>query len=75
MQTFPLGSFHVGRVGFGTMQLPGPGMFGPPRDHDEALAVLRDFGVLSCAERNKLHPHHSTSTQSSVRSTALRHPA
>jgi pyridoxine 4-dehydrogenase len=41
MQTFPLGSFDVGRVGFGAMQLPGPGVFGPPRDHDQALAVLR----------------------------------
>ncbi len=41
MQTFPLGSFHVGRVGYGTMQLPGPGVFGPPRDHDEAIAVLK----------------------------------
>jgi pyridoxine 4-dehydrogenase len=41
MQTFPLGPFTVGRVGFGAMQLPGPGVFGPPRDHDQALAVLR----------------------------------
>ena len=41
MQTFPLGQFTVGRVGFGAMQLPGPGVFGPPRDHDQALAVLR----------------------------------
>ena len=41
MQTFQLGQFTVGRVGFGAMQLPGPGVFGPPRDHDEALAVLR----------------------------------
>src|SRR5205807_5364673 len=41
MQTFPLGSFHVGRVGFGAMQLPGPGVFGPPKDHDQAIAVLR----------------------------------
>lgn len=40
MQTFPLGSFHVGRVGFGAMQLPGPGVMGPPRDHAEAIAVL-----------------------------------
>jgi pyridoxine 4-dehydrogenase len=31
----------VRRVGFGAMQLPGPGVFGPPRDRDEALAVLR----------------------------------
>nr|WP_090342304.1 oxidoreductase [Mycolicibacterium malmesburyense]CRL72688.1 putative oxidoreductase, aryl-alcohol dehydrogenase like protein [Mycolicibacterium malmesburyense] len=41
MQTFPLGSFHVGRVGYGAMQLPGPGVFGPPRDREQALAVLR----------------------------------
>ena len=41
MQTFPLGPFTVGRVGFGAMQLPGPGVFGPPRDHDQAIAVLR----------------------------------
>lgn len=31
----------VHRVGFGAMQLPGPGVFGPPRDRDAALAVLR----------------------------------
>lgn len=41
MQRFPLGPFTVGRIGFGAMQLPGPGVFGPPRDHDEAIAVLR----------------------------------
>ena len=31
----------MSRVGFGTMQLPGPGVSGPPRDRDAALAVLR----------------------------------
>jgi pyridoxine 4-dehydrogenase len=31
----------VGRIGFGAMQLPGPGVTGPPRDRGEALAVLR----------------------------------
>jgi pyridoxine 4-dehydrogenase len=41
MQTFALGQFTVGRVGFGAMQLPGPGVFGPPRDRNQALAVLR----------------------------------
>jgi pyridoxine 4-dehydrogenase len=41
MTTFPLGKFTVHRVGFGAMQLPGPGVFGPPRDHDQAIAVLR----------------------------------
>jgi pyridoxine 4-dehydrogenase len=41
MTTFHIGSFEVHRVGFGAMQLPGPGVFGPPRDHDQAIAVLR----------------------------------
>jgi aryl-alcohol dehydrogenase-like predicted oxidoreductase len=48
MTRFPLAGYHVHRVGFGAMQLPGPGVFGPPRDHDQALAVLRravDAGV------------------------------
>lgn len=38
----------VARLGFGAMQLPGPRVFGPPRDRDTALAVLRravDLGV------------------------------
>jgi aryl-alcohol dehydrogenase-like predicted oxidoreductase len=41
MASFPLGRFSVSRIGFGAMQLPGPGVLGPPRDHDAALAVLR----------------------------------
>lgn len=41
MTTFHLAGHSVQRVGFGAMQLPGPGVFGPPRDHDEAIAVLR----------------------------------
>ncbi|KBZ65612.1 oxidoreductase [Mycobacterium colombiense] len=41
MDPFPLGGFSVNRLGFGAMQLPGPNAFGPPRDRDEALAVLR----------------------------------
>jgi pyridoxine 4-dehydrogenase len=41
MSSYSLGSLTVSRVGFGAMQLPGPGAFGPPRDRDAALAVLR----------------------------------
>ena len=41
LDTFSLAGFQVGRVGFGAMQLPGPGVMGPPRDRDEAIAVLR----------------------------------
>lgn len=39
--TANLGPHTVRRVGFGAMQLPGPGVLGPPRDHDEAIAVIR----------------------------------
>jgi aryl-alcohol dehydrogenase-like predicted oxidoreductase len=41
MDSFPLGRYSVLRIGFGVMQLPGPGVFGPPRDRGAALAVLR----------------------------------
>ena len=36
-----LGPVTVSRIGFGAMQLPGPGVFGPPRDRTAAIAVLR----------------------------------
>lgn len=39
--TYALGSRRVKRLGYGAMQLAGPGVFGPPRDNDAALAVLR----------------------------------
>jgi aryl-alcohol dehydrogenase-like predicted oxidoreductase len=39
--TFPFGGRTVKRLGYGAMQLAGPGVFGPPKDHDAALAVLR----------------------------------
>jgi len=73
--TFPLGSYPVHRIGFGAMQLPGPGVFGPPRDRTEALAVLRravELGVdhIDTAQyygpavaneliRDALHPYPS----------------
>jgi pyridoxine 4-dehydrogenase len=40
--TFTLGGRTVNRLGYGAMQLAGPGVFGPPKDHDSALAVLRE---------------------------------
>ena len=40
--TFPLGDRVVKRMGYGAMQLAGPGVFGPPKDHDTAIAVLRE---------------------------------
>ena len=39
--SFKLGTRQVNRLGYGAMQLAGPGVFGPPKDHDAAVAVLR----------------------------------
>jgi pyridoxine 4-dehydrogenase len=46
--SFALGRRRVNRIGYGAMQLAGDNMFGPPRDRDEALRVLRaavDSGI------------------------------
>ena len=46
--SFALGHWQVNRVGYGAMQLAGDNVFGPPRDRDEALRVLRaaiDSGI------------------------------
>jgi pyridoxine 4-dehydrogenase len=46
--SFALGRWPVGRLGYGAMQLAGDNVFGPPRDRDEALRVLRavvDSGI------------------------------
>jgi len=40
--TFTIGDRTVRRLGYGAMQLAGPGVFGPPKDRDAALAVLRE---------------------------------
>src|SRR6201989_3529676 len=63
----------LSRMGFGAMQLAGPGVFGPPRDRDQALAVLREavdrgvthidtsdfYGPVTVNEliREALHPY------------------
>ncbi|MEN4904855.1 aldo/keto reductase family oxidoreductase [Luteimonas sp. TWI1416] len=44
--TFRLGDRRVKRLGYGAMQLAGPGVFGPPKDHAAALAVLREAVAL-----------------------------
>jgi len=44
--TFKLGDLEVTRFGYGAMQLAGPHVFGPPKDRDEALAVLREVVEL-----------------------------
>ncbi|MBB5463062.1 aldo/keto reductase family oxidoreductase [Paraburkholderia sp. Cpub6] len=42
IDTFALAGRPVRRMGYGAMQLAGPGVFGPPKDRDAALAVLRE---------------------------------
>ena len=41
-KTFSLGGRPVHRLGYGAMQLAGPGVFGPPKDRDAAIAILRE---------------------------------
>jgi pyridoxine 4-dehydrogenase len=58
--TFTLGGRTVKRLGYGAMQLAGPGVFGPPKDHDAALAVLREavaFGVNHIDTSDFYGPH------------------
>src|SRR3954468_11688676 len=50
----------VGRLGYGAMQLPGPGVWGPPPDHGTALAVLRravELGVTHIDTSDFYGPH------------------
>lgn len=58
--TFRLGDRHVHRIGYGAMQLAGPGVFGPPKDTAAALAVLREavaFGVDHLDTSDFYGPH------------------
>ena len=42
MGTFPLAGRPVRRMGYGAMQLAGPGVFGPPKDRDASITLLRE---------------------------------
>ena len=58
--TFSLGDLLVPRIGYGAMQLAGPGVFGPPRDRDEAIAVLRtavELGIRHIDTSDFYGPH------------------
>jgi len=54
--TFPGTSLTVQRTGYGAMQLSGPGIWGPPKDMDIAVAVLRE---AVAAGVNHIKPHGS----------------
>src|SRR6195256_802358 len=58
--TFPGTSLMVNRMGYGAMQLAGPQVWGPPRDVDAAMAVLReavDAGVNHIDTSDYYGPH------------------
>jgi pyridoxine 4-dehydrogenase len=58
--TFPQTSITVGRMGYGAMQLAGPHVFGPPKDMDAAIAVLRkaiELGVNHIDTSDFYGPH------------------
>lgn len=58
--SYSLGDRQVGRIGYGAMQLAGKGVFGPPRDHAGALAVLRaavESGVTHIDTSDYYGPH------------------
>jgi len=64
--TLPGGTFKLAddliltRVGYGAMQLAGPHVFGPPADHDSALAVLREvvrLGITHIDTSDYYGPH------------------
>jgi pyridoxine 4-dehydrogenase len=63
--TLPGGRYRVGdleltRVGYGAMQLAGPGVLGPPKDRDAAIAVLRaavDLGINHIDTSDYYGPH------------------
>lgn len=66
LQTLPGGTYRMGdgptvtRVGYGAMQLAGPHVFGPPRDRDQAVAVLRavvDMGINHIDTSDFYGPH------------------
>lgn len=60
--TFTLGTHTVKRLGYGAMQLAGPGVFGPPKDPEAAIAVLReviDSGVNHIDTSDFYGPHYT----------------
>jgi aryl-alcohol dehydrogenase-like predicted oxidoreductase len=63
MSTFTIGGdLHVHRLGYGAMRVTGDGIWGPPRDHDAAIAVLRrtvELGIDLIDTADSYGPHVS----------------
>ena len=58
--TFKLGDRQIKRMGYGAMQLAGPGVFGPPKDKESAITLLRaavEYGVDHIDTSDFYGPH------------------
>ena len=72
--TYRVGDLDLTRIGYGAMQLAGPGVFGPPKDRDAAIAVLRevvDLGITHIDTADFYGPHV---TNEIIREALAPHP-
>ena len=70
-----MGGLTVTRFGYGAMQLAGPGVMGPPADHDGALAVLRDVVELGITHIDTSEAYGPLVTNRLIREALHPYPA
>ncbi|WP_317259496.1 MULTISPECIES: aldo/keto reductase family oxidoreductase [Streptomyces] len=73
--TWTLGDLTVTRFGYGAMQLAGPGVMGPPADHDGALAVLREAATLGITHIDTAGAYGPRVTNQLIREALHPYPA
>ncbi|WP_434453170.1 aldo/keto reductase family oxidoreductase [Lentzea sp. E54] len=73
--TWTLGDLTVTRFGYGAMQLAGPGVMGPPADHDGALAVLREAVALGITHIDTAGAYGPRVTNQLIREALHPYPA
>jgi aryl-alcohol dehydrogenase-like predicted oxidoreductase len=73
--TWTLGDLTVTRFGYGAMQLAGPGVMGPPADHDGALAVLREAADLGITHIDTAGAYGPRVTNQLIREALHPYPA
>jgi aryl-alcohol dehydrogenase-like predicted oxidoreductase len=72
--SYQLAGRTVNRIGFGTMQLPGPHVWGPPPDRDAALAVLRAAVALGVNHMDTAHYYGPDVTNELIRAALYPYP-
>ncbi len=73
--TWTLGDLTVTRFGYGAMQLAGPGVMGPPADHDGALAALREAAALGITHIDTAGAYGPRVTNQLIREALHPYPA